>query len=311
MLLKKGRVIKYGAVLLLLAMLLAAAGCGGTSKAVAEVNGEKIVRAELDTYINILRLFMPQLEPMLSDKEGRTALEGQILDTMVDTVLIKQEALKRNIEVTAEETDALYAQSTAQMAMMFGSEEELNKKLKELKIDEKDLKAFIGSSLYSDKVMAAFAEELTDEDVTSFMERYPDFIRVPSMLELSHILFETEEEALDAREQLLAGEDFASLAEELSIDPSAATNRGYLGDDILPDAQDMDQDFMAGANLLVEAGEISEPVESQFGWHLIQLHNRTEESVMSADEARGFAAEEKFNSYFDSLYTEESVKIYL
>jgi len=303
--------MKWGAVLLLLAMLLAAAGCGGSSKAVAEVNGEKITRAQLDTYINILQLFMPQLEPMLKDKAGRSALEGQILDTMVDTVLIKQEARKRNIVVTAEETDALYAQSKGQMAMMFGSESELDKKLKDLKIDEKDLKAFIGSSLYSDKVMAAFAEELTDEDVVSFMERYPDFVRVPSMLELSHILFETEEEALDAREQLLAGEDFASLAEELSTDPSVAMNRGYLGNDILPDAQDMDRDFMAGANMLVEAGEVSEPVESQFGWHLIKLHNRTEESVMSLDEARGFAAEESFNSYFDALYTEQSVKIFL
>jgi foldase protein PrsA len=311
MLLKKGRVIKWAAVLLLLAMLLAAAGCGGSSKAVAEVNGEKITRTELDTYINILRLFMPQLEPMLSDKTGRSALDGQILDTMVDTLLIKQEARTRNIEVTAEETDALYAQSIGQMAMMFGSEEELNKKLKELKIDEKDLKEFIGSSLYSDKVMAAFAEELTDEDVVSFMEKYPDLIRVPSKLELSHILFETEEEALDAREQLLAGEDFASLAEELSIDPSAAMNRGHLGNDILPDTKDMDQDFMAAANKLVEAGEISEPVKSQFGWHLIKLHNRTEESVMSLDEARSFAAEEKFSSYFDTLNTEESVKIYL
>lgn len=310
MLFKKGRVIKWGAVLLLLVMLVAAAGCGGSSKTVAEVNGEKITRAELDTYINILLLFMPQLEQMLSDKGGRAALEGQILETMVDTLLIKQEARKRNLDVTAQEIDDLYLQSTGQMAMMFGSEEDFFKKLKELKIDEKDLKEFIGSSLYSDKVIEVFAEELTDEDVVSFMERYPDFVRIPAMLDLSHILLETEEEALTARERALSGEDFNALAEELSQDPGVAMNRGDYGD-IPVDSQDYYPEFMAGGNALTEIGEISPPVESQAGWHIIKLRNRSEESVMSLEEARDFAAEEKFNSFFDSLYTEESVKIYL
>lgn len=308
--LKKGRVIKWGAVLLLLALLLSVAGCGGSSKAVAEVNGEKITRAELDTYINVLRLFMPQLEPMLSDEAGRSALEGQILDTMVDTVLIKQEARNRNLEVTAEEIDDLYAESKQQMAMMFGSEEELNKKLKELKIDENDLKAFIGSSLYSDKVIAAFAGEVTDEDVVSFMEKYPDRVRLPATLDLSHILLETEEEALAARERALAGEDFNALAEELSKDPGVATNRGDYGG-IPVDSQDYYPEFMAGGNALTEIGEISPPVESEAGWHIIKLTNRTEETVMSLDEAREFAAEEKFNTYFDTLHNQDSVKINL
>ncbi len=309
MLLNRGRVIKWGAVLLLLALLLATAGCG-SSKVVAEVNGEKITRAEYDTYVNVLRFFMPELESMLEDKSISSALEAQILDTMVDTVIIKQDARSQNIEVTDEEAKDYFAQAKEQLLTALGSEEEFGMRLKELKIEEQDLIAFIAGSLYSDKIIEAFAQKVTDGDIAAFMEQYPEYVRVPAMLDLSHILLETEEDALAARERALAGEDFNLLAEELSKDPGVLTNRGDYGD-IPVDSQSYYPEFMAGGNALTEIGEISLPVESVAGWHIIKLRNRTEETVMSVEQVRRAAAEERFYHHFEDLYAASSIKINL
>lgn len=85
-----------------------------------------------------------------------------------------------------------------------------------------------------------------------------------------HILLEESTLANIVREQLLAGEDFGLLAAEASIDPSAATNNGDLG---WFTTGMMVEPFGATAFAL-EIGEISEVVQTDFGYHVIQLLGR-------------------------------------
>ncbi len=86
-----------------------------------------------------------------------------------------------------------------------------------------------------------------------------------------HILLETEAEARDAVERLNRGDAFADLARELSIGPSGPQggDLGYFGKGqmVLPFEE---------AAFALQKGEVSEPVQTQFGWHVILVEDRRE-----------------------------------
>lgn len=85
----------------------------------------------------------------------------------------------------------------------------------------------------------------------------------------SHILLESEEDAVSIKEQLDAGADFAALAKESSTGPSGP-NGGELG---WFENGRMVPEFEA-AVAEMRPGEVSEPVQTQFGWHIIKLNDR-------------------------------------
>ena len=85
-----------------------------------------------------------------------------------------------------------------------------------------------------------------------------------------HILVENEDEAKAVREELDKGANFADLAKSKSKDPSAAAEGGDLGfftkDQMVPE--------FAEAAFKLEKGQISQPVKSPFGWHIIQVEEK-------------------------------------
>jgi parvulin-like peptidyl-prolyl isomerase len=94
-----------------------------------------------------------------------------------------------------------------------------------------------------------------------------------------HILVATEEEAQQVIERLEAGEAFADLAQELSTDKGSGEVGGDLG--FVPRNR-----FVAPveeAIFSLPIGQISEPVESQFGWHIIEVLEREERELSPAD----------------------------
>lgn len=83
----------------------------------------------------------------------------------------------------------------------------------------------------------------------------------------SHILVKTEDEAKKLLEEINAGKSFADAAAEVSLCPSGANggDLGHFGRGM------MVKPFEDAAFALEKVGQISEPVQTQFGWHLIQL----------------------------------------
>ncbi len=85
----------------------------------------------------------------------------------------------------------------------------------------------------------------------------------------SHLLVSTEEEAKKLREEILAGKDFADVAAAVSQCPSGA-NGGDLGfftrGMMVPEFDE--------ASFTLEVGELSEPVQTQFGWHLLVVTDK-------------------------------------
>ncbi len=117
--------------------------------------------------------------------------------------------------------------------------------------------------------------EVTDEKVKAFYDEQSAQYSTPERRKVSHILFEVNDKqddktALEKANQAkaaLANKDFATLARELSDDKLTGKDGGELG---LFSAGVMEKDF-DNAALTLKQGEVSAPVKSQFGYHLIKV----------------------------------------
>ena len=87
-----------------------------------------------------------------------------------------------------------------------------------------------------------------------------------TFVKASHLLVKTEEEALKLKAEIAAGKEFAKVAQEVSLCPSGQ-NGGDLG--YFTKGQ-MVKEF-EDACFSMEVGDVSEPIRTQFGWHLIEL----------------------------------------
>jgi peptidyl-prolyl cis-trans isomerase C len=97
-----------------------------------------------------------------------------------------------------------------------------------------------------------------------------------------HILVETEDEAKKVAARVKGGEDFAKVVGEVSKDPGSKTDGGDLG---FFTKDRMVQPF-AEAAFKLEPGQISDPVKSQFGWHVIKLEEKRTKPLPSFDEMK-------------------------
>lgn len=122
-------------------------------------------------------------------------------------------------------------------------------------------------AIIAGEVMAGIiSQEPSDTDLQAlYEEQYPADIQ-ETEYRASHILVETEDDAKALVTELEGGADFAALAREKSIGPSGAAggDLGWFG------AGDMVETFFTAVTEL-EPGEVSNPVQTDFGWHVITL----------------------------------------
>jgi peptidyl-prolyl cis-trans isomerase C len=139
--------------------------------------------------------------------------------------------------------------------------------------DREDFKtrlAFARNRLLMDNLLASEGKAATtDENMKKVYEDAAKQITGEAEVHARHILVETEAEAKAVQDELKKGADFAELAKKKSKDPGAADG-GDLGfftkDQMVPE-------FSAVAFAL-EPGKISDPVKSQFGWHIIKVEEK-------------------------------------
>ncbi|MCH8860559.1 MAG: peptidyl-prolyl cis-trans isomerase [Thaumarchaeota archaeon] len=124
----------------------------------------------------------------------------------------------------------------------------------------------------------------------------------------------TEKEAEEILEALEDGDDFGELAAEKSIDPSAKTNKGDLGffqrGQMVPAFEDV--------AFSLEEGKISDPVKSDFGYHIIKVQEKEEEKILSFDELkkdiRNVLMEQKrlerSNAYLQDLMEKATIEFF-
>lgn len=217
-------------------------------KTVAVVNGEKISREKL-------------YQAML-DQSGDEAL-----DQMITVMLIEQEGKKRDISVSDDEVDA---EITKLVDETFGGERDFfDQALEQHGIKPELFQQNIKIDLTVRKLAAA-GLEFSEEELKEHFEENQTSYDQPEEIEVRHILVETEEEAREILTLLEQGADFGELARERSQDPGSAAEGGHLG--FSPRGENVPA--FEEVAFALEKGELSEPVETNFGYHVIELLDR-------------------------------------
>jgi peptidyl-prolyl cis-trans isomerase C len=131
--------------------------------------------------------------------------------------------------------------------------------------------AYFDAKIY-DAVTDAEAKKIFDEKISQ--------VKPEQEIHARHILVETEAEAKEVAERLKKGEDFATVAKEKSKDPAA--EGGDLG---FFSRGQMVKPFEDAAFAL-DVGEISDPVQSPFGWHIIKVEEKRDQPLPSFDQVK-------------------------
>jgi len=136
--------------------------------------------------------------------------------------------------------------------------------------------------LAGEVVQGIVTEAVTDEAVQAFYDENVGSVEPAVEYNASHILVETIEEAQSVLTRLEEGETFEDLAMELSTDPGSGANGGSLG---WFGAGMMVEPFETAVTGL-EVGETSEPVETQFGFHIITLIETRDQEAPALETVR-------------------------
>lgn len=260
---------------------------------------------------DLLKSFKDQTDQQLNQLYSqRLSLDRQVLDEMIEEELTAQEAEKRGITVSDEEVTAMYnriaaaraggfteasaketvtaRQNATATAAMFTPTPTLSTTTAitptavrptptinvisgdaltqartdwETKVQETsgltpaELREVVKRQLIRQKVRDAI---MAEADTTGLQAH------------ARHIMVDTEEEAKKVKERLQAGEDFAAVAKEVSKDSTTAADGGDLGwfpQGVMVSAFDE-------AAFSLPVGEISDPIQSQYGWHILQVIDR-------------------------------------
>ncbi|NEU31503.1 foldase [bacterium LRH843] len=223
-------------------------GTTGDNEAVAIVDGTEISEAELVT--------------TLKERYGSPTLEE-----MIQRHILTEEA--KNLDITGEEIEEELDKFRTQLGTE--DDKELLNLLKEqfgINVDSVETltQQYIIPPLVLQKLTIADVN-VTEEQKKEYYEENKE--QFGEQVEASHILVEEEATAKEIEDKLSAGEDFAELAKEYSIDGSAASGGelGFFG------KGKMVAPFEEAAFSL-EIDEISEPVKSEFGYHIIKVTDR-------------------------------------
>ena len=235
---------------------LVLAACGGSSSTVATVNGTEITSGDIDG------LFYEV------DEDFTDAQNAQYLGTLIQWTAIEQRATS---DLDFAPTEAETQAEIETILFDAGYSGNLDGFLEAQNVSESGLTMVANQFLIEDAVIVAVTptvETPTLDDAQATIDENPlQFTEVCA----SHILVATEEEAIAVTERLDAGEDFAAVATEVSIDTGTGPAGGSLG---CNSAATYVPEFAAAA---AEApiGETTEPVETDFGYHIIVVESRT------------------------------------
>ncbi len=195
------------------------------------------------------------------------ALRPNFLDQFATQQVLLQEAQARDISVPEAEVDAQVAQAKESAG------ENFEQALAQAGYgDEAALREYIGESLVLQRVAESIQSEtqVTDEAVRGFYDENPEQFAQPDQVCARHILVEDQAKADELYERLGGGANFAQVARNNSTDPGSKDNGGDLG--CL--AQGQTVPAFEEAAFAAEVGETTEPVQSEFGFHIIRVYEK-------------------------------------
>ncbi len=289
--------------------------------AYGQIKGETIdkILVKVDDYI-ILKseLDKAYLDYLSQGNSTSTNLKCQILENLIINKLLVAKADIDSVYVTDEEVESNLDRRMQYFIAQIGSQEKIEafygKTIEEFK---EELRENIWEQMVGQKMQGIITDEtkITPAEVKQFYKSIPKdslpyFSKEVQVGQIVHIPNTSKKQKKKVRERLLSyktrienGESFADLASTYSEDPGSASKGGELG---FWKRGELAPEYEATA-LALEPGEISEPVESQFGFHLIQLIERrgneySSRHILIRPQSSKYDMEEAIE-YLDSLRT--------
>ncbi len=259
---------------------------------VAVVNGTEISRTEFDREMNLAERKYAGNGVKL-DEAQKKEVEKEVLEYMINSELLYQKSVKDDISIDP----AAVEQEMKKMKSQFGSEEEFNNMLEQVNLTENDVEKQIKKGLSIQKLIeteVAGEIKIPEEDVKKYYEDNPETFKQQEQVKASHILVRTEPSAdeaakkearqklADMKTKIEEGADFAELAREHSECPSSSQggDLGYFG------RGQMVKPFEEAAFAL-DKGEVSDIVETDFGYHLIKVTDKKAEGKTDFAQVEG------------------------
>ncbi len=239
--------------------LTSTATTAATAGLAALVNGEPISVEYYQRQVSQVEAFFAQegLDPQSTEGQERLAqVRRQVLEQMIDLELITQAAANMGISISDQELESKIQEITEQS----GGQDQFVQALQDTGTSYDDFRQMLLDQLLSDAVFSTVTGS------------------IPSMAEqvhARHILLATREQAEEVLTRLQGGEDFSFLAREYSEDVSSRERGGDMGffpRGIMPSE-------LEEAAFSLQIADVSEVVESQFGFHILQVLEKEEREI--------------------------------
>ncbi|MGA9598140.1 MAG: peptidylprolyl isomerase [Acidimicrobiia bacterium] len=234
-----------------------AAACGGGGNVAATVNGSDIQEATVRSLVS-------------ADQEMTDADFRGVLTAIVEWTAINDAA---SADFGIEPTDQEISDYSDGMVTDAGVSRD--DYLTQNQVSEAGFLLYAEQLLIADKVLEIFRPQVATPTAEEAQQALADDPLSWTTVCASHLLVGTADEANAALARLDAGEDFATVATDVSIDTTSGANGGDLG---CVSPSQWDPDF-ADAAMNAEIGAVTGPVETQFGFHLILVTSRTEDTT--------------------------------
>jgi parvulin-like peptidyl-prolyl isomerase len=277
---------------------VALAGCGGGSgdvpaSAVAVVDGTEIARSELDQLLEQAKTTYKDNFPKVGTPEYQS-LQQQLVAVLVQQTELEQEAEERDISVS--EADMGKARKDLLEGTYQGDEKKLEADLEAQGVTDELLEKLLRYSILSQKLYESVTKDVkvTDAEALTYYTQNQDQYGTPESRSVRHILIaekgadgqvdfeKSKAEADRVYAELQDGADFAALAEGLSADEASAKDGGKYSAVRGASVPEFDK-----AAFDLDTNEISKPVRTTYGYHLIQpLEDATPSKATPFDQVK-------------------------
>ena len=245
-----------------------AAGCSSLpDNAAASVNGVIISKdAVTDRLRQIVGMSPGAISPDPSSQDYKDRLRD-ITSQLVAEEIERQEAAKRNVSVSDDEVNKALNQVVEDR--FYGDASQLQDFLSKRNVTLDDLKAQLKRQILHQKMMDSVKAEVkvNDSDVqAAYQEGISNYVH-PERRQVRQIVTADQASAMQAANRIASGEEFATVAKQVSIDAKTKNNGGFVGivtKGELPPA-------VGDAAFSLQLNQISTPVKSDQGWYIVRV----------------------------------------
>jgi len=295
-----------------------------SGKEAATVNGKPIFKSQYEHELSVFQKRAAEKGRPLSDAD-LTTVKKQILENLIEAEMLYQQSQKEGVKID----DRAINEQIETIKKRFPDEATYKKALEGMEISEKEIRSQIQRGLAINQLLDTNVRQkitVTAEESNKFYNNNPNLFKQPEQVKASHILIKVAPDAQEAKKKqarkkietiqkkVRQGEDFGSLAKANSEGPTAqrSGDLGYFsrGQMVKP---------FEDAAFALNIGEVSEIVETQFGYHLIKVTDKKpartipykEVQPMLDKHLKNEKEKTEIQGYIENLKKSATIKIFI